>query len=188
MTYKNIFYSLMMLTTLTLAVWMTILSLTQQSPIVQHDSSLPDALMENVTSIEMDKEGKPKMQIVTPKIIHFAENDTTHILSPILTVYRQSPIPWYVTSKFAKTTHGTENVEFWDDVFISHSGDKNNPATSIKTSTLTVYPANHIAETNDAITLTQPNLTMNAIGMHADMDSGDIKLLFQARGEYVPNS
>ncbi|MCW5582746.1 MAG: LPS export ABC transporter periplasmic protein LptC, partial [Gammaproteobacteria bacterium] len=62
------------------------------------------------------------------------------------------------------------------------------PATLIKTPTLSVQPNKQIAETNDLITLIQPNLVVKSTGMYADMNTGNIKLLSQARGEYVPNS
>lgn len=189
MTYKNSIISLIMILAVGVAAWTTLLSYYPKN-ISNHanNSSLPDAFMEDVTSIIMDKEGKPKLKLVTPKMIHFIENDTTQLISPKLTIYRQSPEPWYVTSKYAKATQGTENVDFWDNVLIHHSGDANNPETSIKTPTLTVHPNKNTAETTDLITLIQPNLVVKAIGMHADMDSGDIKLISQARGEYVPNS
>ncbi|MBV9576025.1 MAG: LPS export ABC transporter periplasmic protein LptC, partial [Gammaproteobacteria bacterium] len=75
----------------------------------------------------------------------------------------------------------------WNNVTIHHAADVNNPATLIKTSTLTVYPNKKLAQTNAFITMIQPSLLVKAIGMQADMNTGDIKLLTQARGEYVPN-
>lgn len=171
-----------------LAAWTTLLSLYPKIVKTRPTSLLPDAFMEEVISISMDKEGNPTMQLITPKMVHFAENDTTHILSPQLTLYRKSPVPWHITSKYAKTIQGTERVEFWDNVLIRHPGDANNPETLIKTLSLTIHPNKNIAETKALITLTQPNLTVNAIGMNADMNTGDIKLISQARGEYVPDS
>jgi hypothetical protein len=36
--------------------------------------------------------------------------------------------------------------------------------------------------------LIQPGLVVNALGMYADLNTGDIKLLSQARGEYLPHA
>jgi lipopolysaccharide export system protein LptC len=185
MVYKNILLSFVMMIVIVLAAWTT---LRPKKISIYQTSSLPDAFMEDVISIVMDKEGNPKMQIITPKMTHFVENDTTHLVAPKLTLYRKSPVPWNVTSKFAKTTQGTENVDFWGDVLIHHPGDGSNPATTIKTTTLTIYPNKNIAETDDLITLMQPNLVVKATGMHADMNTGDIKLKSRARGEYAPHS
>jgi lipopolysaccharide export system protein LptC len=151
-------------------------------------SQQADAVMENVSAIIMDKQGKPSMKIVSPKMIHFAANDTTQLVEPELTLYRKSPKPWYIRAKHGQATAGIDKVNFWDNVTIHHAADENNPVTFIKTPTLTVHPDKQIALTKDLITLIQPNLIVKATGMYADMNTGDIKLISQARGEYVPNS
>lgn len=186
MTYKNTIISLIMIAVAGTAVWIT-LSYKPQHAALAQINTLPDARMEDVIAVTMDKQGKPRMKIVTPKLTHYAQNDTTHFISPQLTLYRKSPQPWFITANFAKSMQGAEQVNFWDEVIIQHAADQNNPATIIKTSTLTVYPNKQTAETNDPIVMMQPNTTVKATGMFADMNTGDIKLLSQARGEYVPN-
>lgn len=188
MTYRHSIFSLIMIAVLAFAGWVTYISYRPQHNHNKPSSLLPDAFMENVSAVIMDKQGKPKMKIVSPKMVHFAENDTTRLTTPELTLYRKSPKPWYITATHAKATQGIENVRFWDNVTIHHAADENNPATLIKSPTLVVHPNEQTAETNDLITLIQPNLLVKATGMFADMNTGDIKLISQARGEYVPNS
>lgn len=142
--------------------------------------------METVDAIILDKEGKVYMKIVTPKMIHFASNDVTDFIEPELTLYHKSPQPWFIESRFAKAKEGIEKVIFRENVTIHHPADSSNPATVIKTASLTVYPNAQTAETGDKVTMLQPNSTVKAIGMFADMNSGNIKLLSQAEGEYVP--
>ncbi len=187
MTYKYILISLMMLIVVGLATWTTFLSYRPQNNMIANSTPLPDAVMEDVIAFIMDKQGKPSMKIVTPKLSHFTENDTTQLRTPSLTLYRKSPNPWYVTAKYAKATQGIENVFFWEDVVIHRAADENNPSTLIKTTTLLVHPNKQTAETQDNIIMIQPNLMVHATGMYADMNTGDIKLLSQARGEYVPS-
>lgn len=185
--YKNKLAGLMLLSVLAIFI-LTILPSFHQRIAVSVTPELPDALMEDVVALVFDKQGKPKMKIVAPKMVHFAKNDMTKLVTPQLTLYRKSPTPWFVTSKSAEATKGADQINFWDDVVVQHAADENNPATIIKTPTLTVNPNAQIAETNDFIILTQPNIVIKGVGMHADMNNGDIKLLSQARGEYVPNS
>jgi lipopolysaccharide export system protein LptC len=150
--------------------------------------AIPDAYMEEVNALIMDKDGKLKMKIQTPRLVHFNNDDITNLTAPLITLYRQSPMPWYISSNYAKSTQGIDNVHFRENVVIRHAMDKSTPETVIKTTSLMVHPNAKTAETNELITLLQPNLTMTSIGMIANMDSGDIKLLSQPRGEYVPNS
>jgi len=184
-SYKNILFSLIITITLGFAIWAT-LSNVPGNNVLAKTKLLPDAFMEDVTSTVMDKQGKVKMKIISPKMTHYAESDTTQLLNPQLILHRKSPTPWYINSRYGEATHGTDNVKFWDDVVIRHAADQTNPPTLIKTSSLLIHPDAQTAETIDPITLTQPSLTVKATGMYADMASGNIKLLSKARGEYAP--
>jgi lipopolysaccharide export system protein LptC len=170
------------------AIWTTYLSYYQAPTLTQITSTLPDAFMEGVTALVMNKDGQPSLKIVTPRLVHFAVGDTTNFVDPKVTLYRKSPEPWLITSLYAKATHGITDVNFWDNVKINHAQDINSPETTIKTPSLLVHPNDRTAETNDVITLIQPNTMVQAVGMRANMNTGDIKLLSRARGEYVPDS
>jgi lipopolysaccharide export system protein LptC len=187
MIYKTLF-TFILIATLGLVVWSSFSFYRPEKPNAVKTSSLPDAIMEDVTALILDKQGKPSMKVITPQLIHYTENDTTHFSTPQLVLYRKSPQPWYISAKFAKATEGIENVHFQEDVTVHHAADQRNPATLIKTTTLMVRPNKQTAETPEFITLVQPNMTVKAIGMYADMSTGEIKLLSQARGEYEPNS
>lgn len=185
---KNTLISLTLAATCGLAIWSALQSLRSTPTLSTQTSDLPDAIMEDVTAVIMDKFGKPSLKIVTPKMVHFNEHDTTLLTTPEITIYHKSPKPWLITAKHAKATTGITHVDLWDDVTIHHPADENNPATLIKTPRLAVEPNKQTAETADLITLIQPNIVVKAVGMYADMNSGDIKLLSQARGEYVPST
>lgn len=187
MTYKNTILSVTMILAVGMTIFITLINQPDNSR-KKNDASIPDAYMENVNAVILDKVGKVTMKIVTPKMIHYAKNDTTDFIDPQITLYHKSPNPWFIASKTAKAWHGIDNLVFNTDVTIHHPADYNNPATLIKTSTLTVHPNENTAETAEPITMIQPNSIMKAIGMHADMDSGNIRLLSQAQGEYVPES
>lgn len=187
MTYRHTFLALFIMATVAALIWSSYFSDGRNKVLVKMVDNLPDAFMEDVVSIILDKEGKPKMKIETPKMVHFSKDDTTRLFLPHLTLYRDSPEPWYITSRFAKASQGIETVNFWENVEVEHSADLNSPKTTIKTTTLTVYPNKKTAETKDLITMIQPNMTVNATGMFADMNSGDIRLLSRARGQYVPD-
>lgn len=150
-------------------------------------TALPDAIMEDVVTLIFDKEGKPRLKIKSPRMVHYLENDATNLTTPEVTLYRKSPQPWRISAQYGKAKEGTEEVDFWDNVIIQHTADQNAPSTLIKTPTLTVHPETQTAETHDAIMLIQPNIVVKSVGMLADMSSGDIKLLSKAIGEYVPD-
>ena len=187
MVYSYKLVSVLMLALIGLTLLVTLSPFGADHKTVAPLSDLPDAFMENVTVLIFDKQGKPKMKIAAPKMVHYTNNDTTQLNVPTITLYRQSPQPWYITSHYAEAKHGADQVDFRDNVVVQHAADINAPATIIKTETLTILPNIEIAETQDAITMTQPNIVIHGIGMRANIQSGDIQLLSQARGEYVPS-
>ena len=192
MTYKNAILSCIMLLTLGAALWTSLFTFKQKTmgshaTDVAHTPVLPDAYMEEVNTTIMDKQGKIKMKVFTPKMQHFSQNDRSYLTAPLITLYRHTAQPWYISAKTAIAFQGMTQIDFWQQVVIHHPGDESSPETIIKTTKLSVLPDKQIAATAAAITMNQPNLTIDAIGMHADMDKGNIKLLSAARGEYAPN-
>lgn len=189
-TLKNTMIVFLFALSIILSGW-TIL-LTTQKHHAPHAKSIPsnqpDAFMEEVVAVVLNKQGIPALKITSPKMVHYPNNDTTHILSPHLTVYRNSPEPWLVRSDYAIATGGVEKLLFWSHVVIHHKEDISNPDTTLKTSTLTIFPKTQTAETKAALTVWQPNATVYATGMEADMKAGTIKLLSKTRGIYVPGS
>jgi lipopolysaccharide export system protein LptC len=187
-TLKNTFTSILLVLGIGLSSWSILTGKKADALKPTNSSKEPDAYMENVIATIFNKQGTPSMKIETPKMVHYADNDTTNISKPRITVYRQTPEPWYINSNFAKATQGIEQILFWDDVIIHHAHDINNPTTTMTTTSLTVFPNQQLAKTNEAITVSQPDSTLHAVGMFANMNDGTVKLLSQTRGEYVPAS
>ena len=177
MAYKNTILGSMMIIAVGIAAWTTPVLSPAKCRTSAQAVKLPDAFMENVIAVVMDKQGKVNMKIV------IAENDslrrpddTTYLTTPALTIYHRSPQPWYITSNFAKATRD-DNVDFWDDVFIHHAADTTIPPRLSKPK---IYCSSHSrpdCRNRDPITLMQPNVMVIATGMHANLNIGDIKLL-----------
>lgn len=185
MMTKNAIVSASLLLVLSLGVFSS-LSLFSRGNGIVPENTLPDAIMNDVNATFYNKVGKVSMRIITPQLIHYAHDDTTNFTHPNVMIYHNTPQPWVINADKAIATQGLDNVQFWENVTIHHPASYGTPATLIKTTTLTVHPNLQTAETPALITLIQPNITVNAIGMTADMNSGDIRLLSQARGEYAP--
>lgn len=170
-----------------LSAWSILLS-KQLAPQKKNHSDEPDAYMENIVAVIMNKQGSPSLKIEAPKMMHYAEDDMTYINYPHVTVYRQSPQPWYINSDHAEASYGTEQIVFSDNVVIHHPADVENPDTTMKTISLTVFPDKKQASTDDPVIITQPDTVIHAVGMLADLNDGTVKLLSQAKGDYVPTS
>lgn len=188
MTYKTTFIRFFMFSIVGVAIWSTYLLYNPEKKAKRIINNLPDAFLEEVSALIMDKEGKPHLKINSPKMTHYQENNTTHLITPEITLYRDSQVPWFITARFAKAQNGADLIDFWEDVVIHHPPDESSSDTWIKTASLTVYTNTQSAETDKLIILTQPNITVQAQGMHAEMKTGKIKLLERARAEYMPDA
>jgi lipopolysaccharide export system protein LptC len=184
---KNAILSLLIILAVGLSAWSIIISPAKTMALAQ-DPKIADSFMEEVVAIVFNKIGNPSLKLVTPKMIHYPENDKTDILTPHVTVFRQSPEPWYIDSDYAKTNNGISEILFWSHVNIHHLADKENPQTSLLTDSLTIYPDQQLASTNQAVTFLQPDTTVHAVGMLANLEAGTIKLISQTQGEYVPST
>ena len=186
MTLRNVLISFLFIISLALSTWSILISNpTPRSPHAEN-ITLPDAYMENIVTTVMNKQGTPSLKLSTPKMTHYAYNDATEIESPSVTVYRNSPNPWDISATHAKATQGIAEINFWENVTIHHLADKSNPATTMQTTALTVFPNTQIAQTDQPVVIKQPDTLIQATGMQANMNDGTVKLLSQAKGEYAP--
>ncbi len=188
-SWKNPITSALLFLAVFFSAWLLVLSKHHKPITTQNDLvNQPDSFMEGVTATIMSKTGNPSLKIQSPKMIHYAENDTTDIVKPHVTIYRQSPEPWYVDSDRGKAINGIEHIIFSSNVVIHHPSDAANPVTIMKTATLDVFPDKKQATTADAVTITQPDTIVHAIGMLANLEDGTVQLLSNAKGDYVPTS
>ncbi len=186
LTLKNGLISFLSIAALSLSGWSIFVSNLSTST-TKNNPNQPDAFMENVVATTLNKQGSPTIKLITPKMVHYAANDATDISTPRVTVYRNSPNPWYINSDYAKATAGINQIIFWSNVVIHHVADVANPTTTMLTTSLTVFPKTRLAKTSEPVTITQPDTIVHAIGMLANLDAGTVKLLSKAQGEYVPS-
>lgn len=185
---RNLSFFFLLFTALFLSGWSAFIIYNKKSSSSLDDAGKPDAFMEEVVATIIDKQGKPSLKIVSPKMTHYLENDATEIIKPLMTLYRtshqKSIKPWHLSADHAKALQGVNQIQLWENVIINHPGDELDEKTTLLTPTLTVYPEKQLAETTDPVVITQPNTKIHAIGMNADLASGAVKLLSQTRGEY----
>jgi lipopolysaccharide export system protein LptC len=183
---KNTTISFLLMFAIGLSAWSIMIANPSKSIHTEDDPSRPDSFMQDIVATMFNKDGKPTLRLIAPQLTHFPENNLTHIVTPRVTIFRTSPQPWYIDADYADAKNGIDEIRFWSNVQIRHPADTENPKTSMNTESLSVFPDQQIASTKDAVTFVQPDTTVHAIGMLANLSDGTIKLLSQAKGEYAP--
>ena len=150
-------------------------------------ANTPDAWMESVDATFIGQDGHLLMKVHAPTAKHYADKDTTFLTTPEFLLYRNSANPWRILAGKATAMHGIRQIRLSESVTLHHPGDNTQPATWVSTDKVTIHPNERTAETSEMVTLRQPHLSVRGRGLQADLNTGDIKLLAETRGEYALN-
>ena len=170
----------------TLSWWMPI----EPGPVsklvtVPEKRHIPDFYLTDFDLTTMNAAGRPRYYLQAAGMEHFADDDTSRLTMPNLTVYRQEAAPWQVRSNQAQVAAAGQTVVLQDDVRIRRMTTERRDALQISTSLLRVVPAEQYAETDEAVTIETDLGITRAIGMHADLKRQQFQLLAQVRGDYA---
>jgi lipopolysaccharide export system protein LptC len=152
-------------------------------------STRPDAFVTNITILIMNPDtGKPQDQLFSPRMLHYPANNTTDITTPHFVILGSDLEPWHITSVYGKAKNGINTVTLWNDVKIHQAPSAKNQEITMTTSELTIFPQKKIIQTQAPVRIWSPAGVINAIGLHANLNTGSISLLSKARGKYLPEA
>jgi lipopolysaccharide export system protein LptC len=145
----------------------------------------PDYYMINAAYLRTNDAGHEEIQMVSPTIKHYAHQNTSVFLKPIIKLYKNGQ-QWSITSQKAKGINGTNTFIFSNDVIAKQLATSKNPETQLSTQSLTVLPKKELVLSDELVTIAQPGLTITGKGLRGDLNSGNIQLLSKTRGQYDP--
>lgn len=153
-------------------------------------SNLPDSFGSNIHVVQYDKTGQLSSILDAPSMQHFTDGHSV-FAKPNITLYDQKQTPWIVTANIANATANFKTIVLQGDVHFSQKIGENNPENLITTTTVTIQSDSQIAYSDQPVTFIQKNkdgssLDLNAIGFSVNKKTGDIELLSNVRGVYVP--
>lgn len=146
---------------------------------------VPDFYLTDFDLTTMNAAGRPRYYLQAKWMQHYADDDTSQLLMPVLTVYRPGQPSWRVSAKRADVTTGGESLLLQDDVKMWRMTAEKRDALEVDTSMLKVIPAKQYAETDRPVTITADLGVTQAIGMRADLKQRYFQLLHQVRGVYA---
>lgn len=145
---------------------------------------VPDYYMENFEMTTMDDQGRPGSLLVSDKMLHYPDDDSTELNEPVMTLYRETGKPWIVRSERGWVAADNELVLLSGNVIIErHSGPNNRPVT-LYTDRLRIHPKTDFAETDQPVTMISENRKTTAVGMRAYVRKGQLQLLDDVRAHY----
>ena len=166
-----------------------------QPPAPRRDGSTrhdPDIVVQGVRVLKFDAEGRPLQVMSARRAEHFPDDQTTDFLDITLAETRQGKPPVKITAAQATLTGDREDVYFKGHVRAVREAT---PATAkepasgpltLTTEYLHVMPNKELANTDKAVTITDPRGIINATGMEADNAAKTIKFKSGISGHMEP--
>lgn len=155
-------------------------------PEFNNTNNHPDAYMKKVEYVQMDENGKPKMIIQSPQLVHYTKNNTSHFTYPIITLYQKNHNQVHITANKGESINGTQQIVLKRNVIIDQFDETHSALAKLTTSWLTFYPQQNYFATNAQVNIQQPGISVTAIGLKGDLKTGEVKLLSRTRGIYDP--
>jgi lipopolysaccharide export system protein LptC len=148
--------------------------------LLRHD---PDYIVDNLLATRMDINGRIKNTLFTVKLVHFPDDDTTELTAPRFISYAKSA-PVTITSKSGLVSSNGENVYFRDSVRVVRAPYGEKSEMVVNTDYLHVLPDDNIAKTDRAVTITDANMVVNAVGMEMNSETRIMLLNARVKGVY----
>lgn len=172
-----------------LAVMAFWLDYTVQPPATTLDGRLrhdPDYIVENFSAVRMGDDGKPLYTVSASRMLHFPDDDSSHLQQANFVHFDQATAPLRISSKIALITKDGENAYFRDDVIVVRDAYADYSLLTIKTDYLHVLPDENVAKTDQPVTIIDANSTIDAVGLELDNEARTLKLLARVKGRYEP--
>lgn len=140
----------------------------------------PDFIGEQVRMTRFDVTGQRRYELIADKVTHYPVGDVTEFEQPHLR-YETADGQLRITAAWGETREGGETLDLVGDVEVFRDGIDGNVDMSLTSDTLTVWPDDERAATDDPVVLTHGATVATGNGMRADNLFGALQLIGNAR-------
>jgi lipopolysaccharide export system protein LptC len=149
---------------------------------LRHD---PDAIAENFVARRFDEHGRVKFRLTAPYLVHYPDDDTSLLKSPVLISYRLDTPPITVAGDNAKVTSKGETIYLWENVSVTRAPTADRPEMVARMPDLTAQPDAGFAFTNSPVEITQGQSWVKGVGAQIDNTTSTLVLQSQVTGLYI---
>jgi lipopolysaccharide export system protein LptC len=149
----------------------------------RHD---PDYIVDNLSAVRTNDKGLAIYTLAAERLVHYPDDDTTHLTRPRLVSRRPGQAPVTITSREAVVSTNGEDVYFRDDVTLTRAAYGPRSELVMRTTFLHVVPETNTARTDRPVTITDAATVVDAVGLELNSETRVLKLLSRVRGTYDP--
>ncbi len=156
---------------------------TRSNKTLRHD---PDYTIDNFVATTLDENGIIRHVMSAKKLLHYPEDDTTHLDIPHLQIMSTEHPPMRIAALNGELSSKGEEIFFRNEVSIIRPAYGDKSELTFITNYLRVVPQLDIADSDQAVKMVDARTTLNAVGMKLDNKANTIKFLSRVKTEYVP--
>lgn len=146
-----------------------------------------DYTISGLTVTRMTAAGIPAHRLVTNELQHFADDGTSALDAPVLTVFQAAEPPWEIHAEEALVSADGELILLSGEVLIERAAGEENRAVRLLTRELRVQPQQDYAETDEPVRVDSDPDWLEAVGMQAWLrPPSRLKFLSQVNAYHVP--
>ncbi|MFP5440746.1 MAG: LPS export ABC transporter periplasmic protein LptC [Gammaproteobacteria bacterium] len=176
-------------------------------------SNEPDYRITNFHAIDLDENGRLRYELTAEQLTHYPQPERAELTAPQMVFYRntsadtgasttgtdapasqqQQPVavdPWQLTAVRGSIADGGDRLDLEGDVRVSRAGTggdrPGDMGMTLETARLTVFGKQEVATTDSPVFLNGDRAQLHGVGMQIDLKKGQMHLLSQVRGYYVP--
>ena len=149
--------------------------------VVRHD---PDYIVDGLSAVRMDEQGRVKHTLRAKKMTHFPDDDVTVLVQPRFVTYAEGSAPVTVTSLDAHVSGNGENVYFENEVRVVRAAAGNQSELTLETTYLHVIPDDNIAKTDRPVTIRNAAGVVNASGLELNSETRLLNLKGRVKAVY----
>jgi lipopolysaccharide export system protein LptC len=111
----------------------------------------PDYTVEKFTATMMSNKGLPQRQLAAPLLRHYADDGSSVLDDPILTLFTQGGPPWVIRSRAGWVSQTGDRVILRGNVRVDRVGTKELRPVRLRTAELHIRPREDFAETDTPV-------------------------------------
>jgi lipopolysaccharide export system protein LptC len=147
----------------------------------RHD---PDFIVGKLVATTLDEKGAPHFILFAQKMVHYPDDDSTHLDDPHLsTLYPDRP-PVYTSARLGEISSKGNDVYLHDEVKVVRAANATQSEMTLTTTYLHAVPDLDLVDTDRPVTMTDAHNVIQAVGMTFDNKARVIKLLAQVRSQH----
>lgn len=147
----------------------------------RHD---PDVIVSKFSATTLDGRGAPHFVLSAQKMVHYPDNDSTHLDDLQLSSFHPDQPPVYTFARQGEISSKGNEVFLRDEVKLVRTASADQGEMTLNTTFLHAIPGLGLMDTDRPVIMQDEHNVIQAVGMRFDNNARVIKLLAQVRSQH----